>query len=526
MKIISSVNYWRTLVASMAIMTSMNISTLYAAVYTNANVAADLTNATRWIGGVVPGTGATGVWDNVLSTAANCTNSTGSSTFKLNTFSILDPISDVNISYPASVNLFVNIDMSRATKDLAIGGTGDLWYDQGSGTATVTNGRTLMFTSVMKIRKSFALTLDGAGTVAYTNGIQLGWTEGPGTLNLLAGVLTNSKAASTFIVSSGGSGSPVGSTVNQSNGVNYAQAVSFEGSYGTACYNLAGGTLYLGSNMYLGNNGNQNAGKSLLNVTGGTLIQTSGNFGIGNRYCTNGATYVQSGNSTVTANVFRITSAQSAMIGNFILSNGTFYASSFDKLADSQDAKTELKFTGGVATLPAFPTNRGVNASAIVTFDGGTLSPRASTNGYLRGLTAAYMTTNGAVFDTAGYDITISQKLEDFSGHTGRLVKKGAGTLTLSGTNTYSGATIVTNGVLSQIHEQCLSASSTVYLYSTATNNLSFEGTNTIRRLYVDNVLQQEKKAYGKAKIAVLSGNGYYYVTEGAKTPGTLVSFF
>lgn len=502
-----------------------------AAVYTNANVAADLTNTTRWVGGVVPGTGATGVWNNVLSTPANCTNNTGSSTFKLNTFRILDPIADVNITYASgNPNVFVNIDMSQASKDLTIGGPGLFWYDAASGSATITNGRTLTFTSTFQIRKGYSLTLDGQGTLAYTNGIQLGWTEGPGTINLLSGILTNSKAGSSFIMSSGGSGSPTGSVFNQSNGVHYAQALSFEGGQGTACYNLSGGTLFVGSNMYLGNNGNQNAGKSLLNITGGTLIQTAGNFGIGNRYCTNGASYVQSGNSVVTANIFRVTSAQSGMIGTFTISNGTFYAISFDKLADSSDAKVELKFAGGVATLPAFPTARGANAYAQITFDGGTLSPRASTNGYLRGLNAAYLTTNGAVFDTAGYDITIGQKLEDASGQAGCLLKKGAGTLTLSATNTYSGSTIVTNGFLTLTHPECLSANSTVYLYSTATNNLQYATsgtTNIIRKLYVDGKLQQLKRTYSASNLpSVLGGNGFYYPTEGSAPPGTRISFF
>jgi autotransporter-associated beta strand protein len=306
--------------------------------------------------------------------------------------------------------------------------------------------------------------------------------------------------------------------VYQSGGAFYPYSAKLANKASSGTYVLSGGTAFFSGDLLINFGG---TGTGEVAVTSGTLTQSGGLFAVGNGAGI--AYYTQSG-GTVT--VYTNSIASGTGIGMFTISNGTFNATAFGQLASGVGATGIMLLAGGTTTLPAFPTTRGVNASAIVTFDGGTLSPRASTNGYLRGLTAAYVTTNGAVLDTAGYDITISQKLEDYSGHTGRLVKKGAGTLTLSGTNTYSGATIVTNGVLSQTHAQCLSASSTVYLYSTATNNLSFEGTNTIRRLYVDNVLQQEKKAYSKTQFAVLSGNGYYYVTEGAKAPGTMVSFF
>ena len=525
MKKMISINCWRTLVASMAIMTSMSASSLYAAVYTNANVAADLTNATRWIGGVVPTWAGTSVlvWDNTLTTPAACTNATGGGTLNVRGLVVLDPVSDVYVTNTSSKfclnsQTSLGIDLSSAQKNLTIAGGIVFEHYQVNGisytsTLSVAAGRRLTFQESVTHRGA-AINITNQGVVAYKKW-NLSMNQGQGSIiNLMGGTLTNEGSIAMEIANDVGHKG----AVYQSGGAFYPYSAKLANKASSGTYVLSGGTAFFSGDLLINFGG---TGTGEVAVTSGTLTQSGGLFAVGNGAGI--AYYTQSG-GTVT--VYTNSIASGTGIGMFTISNGTFNATAFGQLASGVGATGIMLLAGGTTTLPAFPTTRGVNASAIVTFDGGTLSPRASTNGYLRGLTAAYVTTNGAVLDTAGYDITISQKLEDYSGHTGRLVKKGAGTLTLSGTNTYSGATIVTNGVLSQTHAQCLSASSTVYLYSTATNNLSFEGTNTIRRLYVDNVLQQEKKAYSKTQFAVLSGNGYYYVTEGAKAPGTMVSFF
>jgi len=102
-----------------------------------------------------------------------------------------------------------------------------------------------------------------------------------------------------------------------------------------------------------------------------------------------------------------------------------------------------------------------------------------------------------------------------------------ASSITLSGTNTYSGVTVVTNSTLKLTHAQCMPTNTTVYLYTGATNNLAFTGTSTIRMLYVDGVLQEARRVYGAHnRSPVLSGSGYYYTTEGTPPHGTMVSFF
>lgn len=54
----------------------------------------------------------------------------------------------------------------------------------------------------------------------------------------------------------------------------------------------------------------------------------------------------------------------------------------------------------------------------------------------------------GGIIDTNGFNTTLSRVLADSPGMVGGLRKSGAGTLTLSGNNTYTGATTITGGVL------------------------------------------------------------------------------
>ena len=130
----------------------------------------------------------------------------------------------------------------------------------------------------------------------------------------------------------------------------------------------------------------------------------------------------------------------------------------------------------------------------------------------------------GATIDTSLSNATIVRPLDDIPGQTGRLIKIGSGTLTLTGTNTYSGATVVSNGVLRLTHAQVLPAAADVYLTSGATLQLDYAGTTTIRRLYINGELMTVNVAYGAARRpGVLSGTGYLFTTEGSQPKGSVM---
>ena len=72
----------------------------------------------------------------------------------------------------------------------------------------------------------------------------------------------------------------------------------------------------------------------------------------------------------------------------------------------------------------------------------------------------------------------------------GSLTKAGGGAVTLSGSNTYTGATIVNSGTLSLSQPHALSLSTSVYLATGAKLNLAFTGTQGVKALYLNGVAQ------------------------------------
>ena len=87
-----------------------------------------------------------------------------------------------------------------------------------------------------------------------------------------------------------------------------------------------------------------------------------------------------------------------------------------------------------------------VNTSEV-NLDGGTLAALEDMTTFFQGLPAAYIRSGGVVIDTEDKQITIAQALLNGGGG-GSLTKNGAGKLTLTGTNTYTGSTVVNAGTL------------------------------------------------------------------------------
>jgi autotransporter-associated beta strand protein len=151
-------------------------------------------------------------------------------------------------------------------------------------------------------------------------------------------------------------------------------------------------------------------------------------------------------------------------------------------------------------------------------FNGGILSPVVNSATFFEGLTEANVQAGGAMFDTAGFDITVNQSLLDGGGG-GGLTKQGAGTLLLNSVNSYTGATLVSGGVLGgngtiagPVTVQAAGTLSPGAVIGTLTinNNLTLQGTTFIEvnqdSMTADQVIGVSALTYGGTLVVTNLG--------------------
>lgn len=190
------------------------------------------------------------------------------------------------------------------------------------------------------------------------------------------------------------------------------------------------------------------SGRPLCEINAGTLAINSCNIGESTGcyavVSVRGGTLVSAGNINVGG------TQNPAGTGVLNLSGtGVVDVASDVSIGASTPGYGTLNLNGG--TLVARNIVKGGGLSGILNFNGGCYQPRTEGR-TLSGLTAANVSTNGAIIDTTLANYAISQNLlraPDAPNPDGGLVKLGTNTLTFTSYgSTYTGPTVVSNGTL------------------------------------------------------------------------------
>lgn len=214
------------------------------------------------------------------------------------------------------------------------------------------------------------------------------------------------------------------------------------GSVGTL--NINGGAINVNNWIAFGRQG----GSGIVNMSGGTLTKTGANsqFIVG---ASGPATMIQTGGLVdVQGGYTWIGEQGGATTAVFTIDDNAEFRSPIISVGpESPDAT--LNLDGGTVRTRRFTGTRDENGGAqsgngTINFNGSQVIATANDAAFIAQVDTVNVNGGGMLVDSNGFTLTASQDL----GGSGGVVKTGAGTLNLNGTNSYPGPTNVNGGTL------------------------------------------------------------------------------
>jgi autotransporter-associated beta strand protein len=268
-------------------------------------------------------------------------------------------------------------------------------------------------------------------------------------------------------------------TLTLNNGGTWNGTIHDQGAGGgVSLTKIGNGTLVVGGSNYMTSPTASQVNAGLTIVTnGGSITCVNSEYWVG---AVGGltATNIVDGGTVTAANNFLVIGRGSAnAVGTLIVNSGTVQKSGANVIVVGSLGATGTLIVNGGQVLNNSELWLGENATAVANlylnggllqatdirangtfpsvqpaayFNGGTLQAMANSADFLQ--VNSYVMSNGMVFDDNGFTDTIAlvPLIPGDSGN-GGLIKKGSGTLYLDNFNTYTGDTLVTNGMLAGV---------------------------------------------------------------------------
>ena len=408
---------------------------------------------TNWNPAGVPGTTANAGILNGNTVAVSSNASSAVSQVLVNGTSTLNVAAQLTIAAASGQGLYSGANGSAGTLNVNSGGAlsvtgGNFGVGRGTtGNVNLAAGGTINASGIGE----FHIGWDGGGTgtISQTGGTftksgggdtRIGAFGGSGAYNISGGTANLENLRISF------AGNGTG-TITQTGGdvVHTGELAVGWANTGNATYNISSGTLVSSERIRFGIG--DGARSNTFNQTGGTVTVTNGRVDIGEGSGATNVYQISAGTLNVNGDGRMLVGAFNASSGRLDVSGTGLVNVSQVTLGDGGSATGVVNLNGGTIS-----TNRiisgGSSSTQTLNLNGGTIQAKSSEGNMIAG---SKLTVNllagGVTIDSNGFDVGIALGM----GGTGALTKAGDNQLKLVGVNTYTGNTIINQGVLTLI---------------------------------------------------------------------------